>query len=91
MYLHIGQGSVVLENEIIGIFDMDNTTVSRHTRGLLQRIQREGEVVMVADDVPKSFLLCQTAGRPETVYLAQLSPATLQKRLSKRQEDLYEY
>ena len=81
MYLHLGQATVVQDTDIIGIFDMDNTTVSRHTRKFLNRIEKEGEVVMVADDIPKSFVFCQTAGRPETVYLAQLMPATLQKRL----------
>ena len=81
MYLHLGQATVVQDTDIIGIFDMDNTTVSRHTRKFLNRIEKEGEVVMVAEDIPKSFVFCQTAGRPETVYLAQLMPATLQKRL----------
>ena len=29
MYLHIGQDTVVREQDIVGIFDMDNTTISR--------------------------------------------------------------
>ena len=29
MYLHLGQETVVRERDIIGIFDLDNTTVSR--------------------------------------------------------------
>ncbi len=81
MYLHLGAATVVQDYEIIGIFDMDNTTVSRHTRGFLNRVEKEGEVVMVSDDIPKSFVFCQIAGRPESVYLSQLNPATLHKRL----------
>ena len=29
MFIHIGQDTVVIDKEIIGIFDMDNTTVSK--------------------------------------------------------------
>ena len=31
MYLHLGNNYVIPEREIIGIFDMDNTTISKHT------------------------------------------------------------
>ena len=31
-YLHIGQSVTVEEKRIIGIFDLDNTTYSKHTR-----------------------------------------------------------
>ena len=43
MYLHLGGSTVVLQSDIIGIFDMDNTTVSPHTRKFLNRVQKEGE------------------------------------------------
>ncbi|MBP3937753.1 MAG: DUF370 domain-containing protein [Clostridia bacterium] len=83
MYLHLGGSTVVLQSDIIGIFDMDNTTVSPHTRKFLNRVQKEGEMEMASEDIPKSFVFCQVAGRPETVYLSQLNPATLQKRVTK--------
>ena len=34
-YLHIGQSVTVEEKRIIGIFDLDNTTYSKHTRNFL--------------------------------------------------------
>lgn len=83
VYLHLGAATVVLQSDILGVFDMDNTTVSPHTRKFLNRVQKEGEMVMVTEDIPKSFVFCQVAGRPETVYLSQLNPATLQKRSNK--------
>ena len=32
MYVHLGVDQVVKEDDIIGIFDLDSTTVSKHTR-----------------------------------------------------------
>lgn len=80
MYLHIGQETVVPIREIIGIFDMDNTTISKTTRQFLNEAQRAGRVVTVGDDLPKSFVVCQKEKEPPTVYLSQLSCTTLLKR-----------
>lgn len=79
MYLHLGQDTVVNTDHIVGLFDLDNSTVSKHTRALLARAQQEGRVVNVSAELPKSFVVCADAG-VETVYLSQLTPATLLKR-----------
>ena len=52
MYLHLGQETVVREQDIIGIFDLDNTTVSRHTRKTLNEAEKAGRVINVTDDLP---------------------------------------
>lgn len=76
MYLHLGNNYVVPENEIIGIFDMDNTTISKHTRNLLTQAQKNGKVIAVSSDLPKSFVVCAD----QTVYLCQISPSALAGR-----------
>ncbi len=80
MYLHIGQETVVPMREIVGIFDMENTTISKNTRSFLNEAQRSGRVVTVGDDLPKSFVVCQKGDKPPTVYISQISCATLLKR-----------
>ena len=79
MYLNIGNDMAVREKNIIGIFDMDNTSTSRRTREFLDRAEREGQVVP-CDDLPKSFILTAEYGF-ERVYLTTLSASTLEKRL----------
>ncbi len=79
MYLHLGQDKVVREREIIGVFDLDNATLSPHTRAYLSGREKAGRVVSVGDDLPKSFVVCEARGE-ETVYLSQISTATLKKR-----------
>ena len=80
MYLHLGQDVVVPMREIVGIFDLENTTVSKHTRVLLNEAEKNGRVITVGDDLPKSFVVCQTGGELPTVYISQISCATLLKR-----------
>ena len=43
MYLHLGQSVVVPFRDVIGVFDMDNTTSSHLTRKFLERAEREGD------------------------------------------------
>lgn len=81
MYLHLGQNTVVNMKDIVGVFEMDNSTVSKHTRNSLTRAQKEHRVVNVSMELPKSFIVCREGGR-EIVYLSQISTATLLRRAS---------
>ena len=80
MYLHLGQSVVVYQKEIIGIFDLDNTTASFRTRRFLERAEKEGRLQAVSDELPKSFVVCQNGEKPPMIYLSQLSAATLRGR-----------
>lgn len=79
LYLHLGQNVVVKKKDIIGIFDLDNTTSSYITREFLSSAEKKGQVIDISSDLPKVFAVCENKGKC-TVYLSQLSPATLQKR-----------
>ena len=80
MYLHVGSETIVSERNIIGIFDLDNTSVSKFTRDYLRKKQEENRVVNVTNEIPKSFVVCVDKAGRETVYLSQLAAATLKKR-----------
>ena len=79
MYLSIGNDMAVRDKNIIGIFDMDNTSTSKRTREFLEKAEGEGQVVP-CDDLPKSFILTAEYGF-DRVYLTTLSSSTLEKRL----------
>ena len=81
MYLSLGSDMAVRDTSIIGIFDLDNTTCSKHTRAFLRQAEENGQVVAAGEDLPKSFLLTSEVGM-NRVYLSQFNPATLEKRLS---------
>ncbi len=81
MYLHIGRNQMLAERRIIGVFDLEITSQSKLTRAFLDRAQREGTVLEVCDDLPKSFLVCDHPYHSQIVYLSELNTATLQKRM----------
>ena len=80
MYLHLGQNVMVRSQDVIGVFDLDNTTWSFRTRRFLERAEREGRVVAVGDDLPRSFVLVQETGGRPMVYITALSSAALSAR-----------
>ena len=57
MYIHLGLGVVVREDDVIGIFDLENTTVSKTTRDFLKRAEDENLVEDVCYDLPRSIVV----------------------------------
>ncbi|MBE6774949.1 MAG: DUF370 domain-containing protein [Ruminococcaceae bacterium] len=80
MYLHLGQNTVITLNEIVGIFDLDNTTVSKKTRDYLSAAEKNGNINVVSMELPKSFIVCSSPKEKNRVYLSQISTGTLLKR-----------
>ncbi len=79
MYLHLGGDTIVMKKDILGIFDMDTTTISKHTRNYLAAAQKENRVINVSYDLPAAFVVC-AQGDNSVVYISQISPQTLLKR-----------
>lgn len=93
MYLHVGQDEVVRQQDIVGIFDMDNTTISRSTREYLTKAEKSGRVDYATEELPRSFVVCSrirrqtdTSAPRDKVYISKLSPNTLYKRTRRMKE-----
>lgn len=81
MYIHLGQSTVIRTEDVIGIFDIETSSVSKRTRDYLSKAEKNGEVINVAEDLPKSFIVCKNKNKKEKkVYLSQISSATLCRR-----------
>ena len=87
MYLYLGQDTVIQTRDIIGIFDLDNTTVSKITRETLRKTDQKKETVSVGFDLPKSYIVCADKNGKQTVYLSPVTPATLVKRIQKKSDE----
>lgn len=79
MYMHLGQDIVVHSEDVVGIFDIENTSVSKITKEYLKAQEKAHHVVNVSTELPKSFILCGR-GKKIIVYISQISCATLKKR-----------
>ena len=83
MYLHLGQDVVVRSRDIVGIFDIENTSVSKITKEYLTDQEKKHRVINVSSELLKSFIVCGEGEKEEkfvTVYISQISCATLKKR-----------
>lgn len=79
MYVHLGGDTVVLQKDIIAIFDLELTSISKITREFLHVAEEEGFVVNVSEDLPKSYVLTESDNESK-VYISPISAATLLKR-----------
>ena len=70
---------MVSQKEVIGIFDLDKTTVSKATKIFLQKAEKERKIETIGQEIPKSFIIIKHNGKIK-VYLSPISSATLYKR-----------
>ena len=76
MYLHVGNNKNIRESAIIGIFDMDNATVSSVSRKYLSAAQKKGLVESAGYEIPKSFIVYRD-GDDIKVCFSQLASSSL--------------
>lgn len=75
----MGRNIITKSSDIIGIFDIETSTISNITRGFLSKCQKSGNVVNVSEKMPKSFILCGNKEKNK-IYISQISTSTLLKR-----------
>jgi len=80
MYLHLGNDFIVNEKDIIGIFDLEKSSVSKYTRDYLSNATRQKRVINCTEEMPKSFIVTLDKELTERVYISQLACMTLKKR-----------
>lgn len=74
-YIYLGNDVAVHGDDIIGIFDIERTTVNKDVNEFLRRSQKNGGIYYVSLDLPKSFIVSKDA-----VYVTNVSCATVKKR-----------
>ncbi len=79
MYLHIGEGKVLNKKEIIGIFDLETTSISKKTREFLRINEKKGNVEYISTEIPKTYIITDSKLK-KNVLVTQISSQTLQKR-----------
>ena len=75
MFIHLGEDTVVNDKEIIGVFDIDTSTVNKATRDYLSKAEKDKRVIYVNYDLPKSFIVSD-----DKVYISPINTSTINKR-----------
>ncbi len=75
MFLFLGGDTTVYQKDLIGIFDIEECSVSRITADYLNSCQKKHKVEYVSQDMPKAFVVCT-----EKTYITNVSNDTINKR-----------
>jgi hypothetical protein len=75
MFLHLSNDVSVYTSDIIGIFDIDKTTLSEKARAFLASEQKNNRIYYCTLDLPKSF-----AVTTDTTFICGVNTDTLKKR-----------
>lgn len=75
MFLFLGGEVSVRSDDVIGIFDIEECSVSRMTADYLNACQRSGRIINVSEDMPKSFVVTV-----DKTYISNVSHSTIVKR-----------
>lgn len=81
MFLHVGNNKNIRLCNVVGIFDMDNATLSAITRKYLSGMEKEGLIESAVEEIPKSFVLYYEMGEFKICF-SQLSTAALKGRMN---------
>lgn len=74
MYIDLGQNAVISDKDVIGIFDLDTSTVSKKTRDYLNRAEKEKNAVTVSlYELPRSFTVTAAGTDAQKVFISPLS------------------
>ena len=79
MFLHIGEGKIIRKKDIIGVFDLETTSVSKKTRDFLRINDKQGNIEYISDEIPKTYIISDSKIEKK-VYMTQISSHTLHKR-----------
>ena len=81
MFLHIGNGKSVKKRDIIGIFDLDTSTVTKVGRNFINNSEKKGIVEYDDFDLPRSFVLIEENGEIR-IKLSRISTKGLVARVN---------
>ena len=77
MYIHIGGDKSLTDDEIVGVFDIESTTVSYNSREFLNKAQKSNNIINISDDLPKTFIVTND----KNVYLCPVATSTIKRRV----------
>ena len=74
MLLHIGEGTLVRDRNVIGFFDLDGSSGDT-TKAFLHQKEKDGVTELLTTDIPRAFVVTD-----EKVYITRLSTGALRGR-----------
>ena len=88
MFLEVGARALIRQKNIVGIFDLDTSTLEESTRKFLSRVEKNGRATIAGEELPKAFVLLTEVPDPgktanvkeESIVFTRFSSGVLAKR-----------
>ena len=76
MYLNLGSSVLIRKKDVVGIFDLDTSTIGETTKEFLRCGEKNGKSISVGDDIPKAFVVTADG----KIYITTISAASIKGR-----------
>ena len=81
MYIDVGSKNVISDKNIIGIFDLENSSVKIPTRNFLRKAEKRKQIVnKEINDIPISFIVSSENGKDRKIYLSNIKSTNFLKK-----------
>ncbi len=87
-YINVGGTTVLSKSEVLGIFDLDNSSTKTDTKRYLASMEHAKHLEMVGNDIPKAFVVAAKDTKRQKVYMTTLSSASLYGRWKRQSKYL---
>ena len=79
IFIHINSDKVLRSKDIIGIFDLDTSTVKKVTRDFLKNCENFKKIESLSSELPRSFVVCQNKNKKVKIFLSPMTSTTMMK------------
>lgn len=81
----MGADKIVKSGDIVGVFDLDTSTVKKTTRNFLKSNEKSQKIETLSNEIPRSFVVCEDEKEKSEkikIYLSPINSTTLTKTKS---------
>ncbi len=82
-FVYVDRTTLLPQRQVVGVFDLDSTTVRGDTRQYLAAAEEKGEVTARSGELPLSFIVSSPGFGRQRLRLTANTPATLAGRFAK--------
>ena len=79
IFIHINSDKVLRSKDIVGIFDLDTSTVKKVTRDFLKNCEKLNKIESLSSELPRSFVVCQSKNKNVKIFLSPMTSTTMTK------------
>ena len=81
MYLHIGKNCVIKDNEVVGIFNIDNIKDTLEYNNLYEKLNSENKLEDISSNQKNSFILTSNIKKGVKGFISNIGTNTIKKRI----------